>query len=38
VGELCADMVVGQQPAFDISNLRPERFADGQLVEERAVI
>lgn len=38
VGELCADMVVGQQPAFDISNLRPERFVDGQLVEERAVI
>jgi sarcosine oxidase, subunit beta len=38
VGELCADLMVGQEPAFDIGNLRPERFAEGQLVEERAVI
>jgi sarcosine oxidase subunit beta len=38
VGELCADLMVGQQPAFDIGNLRPERFTEGQMVEERAVI
>jgi sarcosine oxidase subunit beta len=38
VGELCADLVVGREPAFDIGNLRPERFADGQTLEERAVI
>jgi sarcosine oxidase subunit beta len=37
-GELCADLVVGQEPAFDITNLRPERFAEGDTVEERAII
>ena len=38
VGELCADLMVGTEPAFDISGLRPGRFADGVEVEERAVI
>jgi sarcosine oxidase subunit beta len=38
VGELCADLMVGRAPAFDISSLRPGRFADGDFVEERAVI
>ena len=38
VGELCADLMVGREPAFDISSLRPGRFAEGDFVEERAVI
>ncbi|HXA41395.1 MAG TPA: FAD-binding oxidoreductase [Candidatus Solibacter sp.] len=38
VGELCADLIVGREPAFDISGLRPGRFAEGVEVEERAVI
>jgi glycine/D-amino acid oxidase-like deaminating enzyme len=38
VGELCADLVMGEEPSFDISGLRPGRFADGVEVEERAVI
>ncbi len=38
VGELCADLMVGREPAFDVSGLRPGRFADGVEVEERAVI
>ncbi|MEA2646780.1 MAG: hypothetical protein QOE92_1863 [Chloroflexota bacterium] len=38
VGELAADLVLGRAPAFDITALRPGRFADGELVTERAVI
>ncbi|HEV3233435.1 MAG TPA: FAD-binding oxidoreductase [Candidatus Dormibacteraeota bacterium] len=38
VGELCGDLIVGREPAFDISALRPGRFAEGDFVEERAVI
>jgi sarcosine oxidase subunit beta len=38
VGELCADLMVGRPPAFDISMLRPGRFAAGELVAEHAVI
>ena len=38
VGELASDLVLGRAPAFDISSLRPSRFAEGDYVEERAVI
>ncbi len=38
VGELCGDLIVGRAPAFDLSGLRPGRFAEGDFVEERAVI
>jgi sarcosine oxidase subunit beta len=40
VGEVLADLVVGRDPAFDISGLRPGRFAAGASlpVGERAVI
>jgi sarcosine oxidase subunit beta len=38
VGELTADLMAGREPAFDISSLRPDRFAEGDFVEERAVI
>lgn len=38
VGELCADLMTGATPAFDISALRPERFQEGASVEEKAVI
>ena len=37
-GEVCADLMAGQEPPFDISRLRPGRFAEGDVVEERAVI
>jgi sarcosine oxidase subunit beta len=37
-GELLADLMVGRAPAFDISSLRPSRFAEGDYLEERAVI
>lgn len=38
VGELCADMMLGLEPAFGIEALRPARFAEGDYAEERAVI
>jgi sarcosine oxidase subunit beta len=38
VGDLCSDLMLGRTPAFDISRLRPGRFAEGDYVEERAVI
>lgn len=38
VGELLADAITGKAPAFDISPLRPGRFAAGEQTEERAVI
>ena len=38
VGELLADAVTGRDPAFDISSLRPGRFAEGAVVQESAVI
>jgi sarcosine oxidase subunit beta len=38
VGELCGDLMVGRDPAFDISALRPARFKEGASEEERAVI
>jgi sarcosine oxidase subunit beta len=38
VGELCADLVVGREPVFDLKALRPGRFAAGDYVVERAVI
>jgi glycine/D-amino acid oxidase-like deaminating enzyme len=40
VGEVLADLVLGREPAFDVSGLRPDRFAEGVTlpVGERAVI
>lgn len=38
VGELLADAITGSAPAFDISSLRPERFSEGAMVQESAVI
>ena len=38
VGELLADMMLGRPPAVDLHALRPGRFAEGDYVEERAVI
>jgi sarcosine oxidase subunit beta len=38
VGELLADAITGQRPAFDFSSLRPDRFAEGVVVQESAVI
>ena len=38
VGEICAGLVLGRQPVFDVSALRPGRFKSGDYVEERAVI
>jgi sarcosine oxidase subunit beta len=38
VGDLCSDLILGHSPAFDISALRPGRFATGDYREERAVI
>jgi sarcosine oxidase subunit beta len=40
VGELLADLAVGREPAFDISGLRPGRFAEGAAlpIGESAVI
>jgi len=38
VGELCADMMLGRDPAVDLQPLRPSRFAEGDYTAERAVI
>ena len=38
VGELVADLIVGKAPAFDMSALRPSRFAEGDYREETAII
>jgi sarcosine oxidase subunit beta len=38
LGELCADAITGREPAFDFSNLRPSRFADGVVLQESAII
>ena len=38
VGELCADMMLGREPAVDLHALRPSRFAEGDYAVERAVI
>ncbi|GAC1331223.1 MAG: FAD-binding oxidoreductase [Candidatus Dormibacteria bacterium] len=38
VGELCADMILGRDPAVDLHALRPSRFAEGDYTAERAVI
>jgi sarcosine oxidase subunit beta len=37
-GELLADLMTGRAPAFDISPLRHSRFAEGDYLEETAVI
>jgi glycine/D-amino acid oxidase-like deaminating enzyme len=38
VGQICAEAITGDEPAVDISSLRPGRFAEGALLRESAVI
>ena len=38
VGDLCSDMMLGRDPAFSLAALRPSRFAEGDYLQERAVI
>jgi sarcosine oxidase subunit beta len=37
-GELLADLMTGRPPAFDVSSLRPSRFAEGAFAVETAII
>ena len=37
-GIVTADIIAGREPSIDISELRPDRFASGVIVEETNVI
>lgn len=37
-GLVCADLMSGRTPPFDVRDLRPQRFAEGATTVERAVI